>query len=169
MPQRSIPVACTQAQRSQVSLTHDFYCPDVLQTYHSSWPVGVSLLKAVDFLNPDAAPVALMEFSVTSSIHEFVADVSITLNYENVEKIPLDVIFVFPINEDYTIYGFEALVDGKKIVAELQDRMKVLGMRSLSLLSHFLNECSLGLYQMQPFICAGAECSSLYYFNCHLP
>lgn len=53
------------------------------------------------------------------------AAVVATLNYENEEKVPLEATFVFPMDEDSAVYSFEALVDGKKIVAELQDKMKV--------------------------------------------
>ena len=75
----------------------------------------------------------LKSISVTLSICEFVAGVSATLNYENEENVPVEAFFVFPMDEDSAVYSFEALVDGKKIVAELQDKMKVLGMSTLSL------------------------------------
>ncbi|XP_012325644.2 von Willebrand factor A domain-containing protein 5A isoform X1 [Aotus nancymaae] len=69
-------------------------------------------------------PVPLKSISVSVSIYEFVAGVSATLNYENEEEVPLEAIFVFPMDEDSAVYSFEALVDGTKIVAELQDKMK---------------------------------------------
>ncbi|XP_052584413.1 von Willebrand factor A domain-containing protein 5A-like [Peromyscus californicus insignis] len=69
-------------------------------------------------------PVPLKSISVTLSINDFVAGVSTTLNYENEEEVPLEAIFVFPMDEDSAVYSFEALVDGKKIVAELQEKMK---------------------------------------------
>lgn len=68
--------------------------------------------------------VPLKSISVTLSINDFVADVSATLNYENEEKAPIEALFVFPMDEDSAVYSFEALVDGKKIVAELQDKTK---------------------------------------------
>jgi hypothetical protein len=43
----------------------------------------------------------------------------------NEEKVPLEV-FVFSKDEDPAIYSFEALMDGKNIVVELQERMKEL-------------------------------------------
>ena len=67
----------------------------------------------------------LKSISVTLSINDFVASVSATLNYENEEKVPLEAIFVFPMDEDSAVYSFEASVDGKKIVAELQEKMQV--------------------------------------------
>nr|XP_048272900.1 von Willebrand factor A domain-containing protein 5A-like isoform X6 [Myodes glareolus] len=69
-------------------------------------------------------PVPLKSISVTLSINDFVASVSATLNYENEEKVPLEAFFVFPMDEDSAVYSFEALVDGKKIVAELQEKMQ---------------------------------------------
>ncbi|XP_036209209.1 von Willebrand factor A domain-containing protein 5A isoform X9 [Myotis myotis] len=67
-------------------------------------------------------PVPLKSISVTLSIREFVAGVSATLNYENEGKDPLEVFFVFPMDEDSAVHSFEAVVDGKKIVAELQEK-----------------------------------------------
>lgn len=68
--------------------------------------------------------VPLKSISVTLSINDFVAAVAAILNYENEEKVPLEATFVFPMDEDSAVYSFEALVDGKKIVAELQDKTK---------------------------------------------
>uniref|UniRef100_A0A8C2LAM1 von Willebrand factor A domain-containing protein 5A n=1 Tax=Cricetulus griseus TaxID=10029 RepID=A0A8C2LAM1_CRIGR len=72
----------------------------------------------------DMEPVPLKSISVTLSINDFVAGVSATLNYENEEEVPVEAIFVFPMDEDSAVYSFEALVDGKKIVAELQEKVQ---------------------------------------------
>ncbi|XP_069326860.1 von Willebrand factor A domain-containing protein 5A isoform X2 [Eulemur rufifrons] len=69
-------------------------------------------------------PVPLKSVSVSLSINEFVTGVSATLNYENEQEVPLEAAFIFPMDEDSAVYSFEALVDGKKIVAELQDKIK---------------------------------------------
>ncbi|XP_008589992.1 PREDICTED: von Willebrand factor A domain-containing protein 5A [Galeopterus variegatus] len=71
-------------------------------------------------------PVPLKSIAVTLSICEFVAGVSATLNYENEEQVPLEAFFVFPVDEDSAVCSFEAVVDGKRIVAELQDKTKPL-------------------------------------------
>ncbi|XP_045146184.1 von Willebrand factor A domain-containing protein 5A isoform X1 [Echinops telfairi] len=68
--------------------------------------------------------VPLKGISVALSVYEFVAGVSATLNYENEESAPVEAFFMFPIDDDSAVYSFEALVDGKTIVAELQDKMK---------------------------------------------
>uniref|UniRef100_A0A8C2QM92 von Willebrand factor A domain-containing protein 5A n=2 Tax=Cricetulus griseus TaxID=10029 RepID=A0A8C2QM92_CRIGR len=70
----------------------------------------------------DKVPVPLKNISVALSIEEFVADVSVALNYENEEEVPVEASFVFPMDEDSAVYSFEALVDDKKIVAELQEK-----------------------------------------------
>ncbi|XP_057346279.1 von Willebrand factor A domain-containing protein 5A [Manis pentadactyla] len=82
------------------------------------------MVRSSGLLTCQEEPVPLKSISVTVSIWEFVAGVSATLNYENEESVPLEAFFVFPMDEDSAIYSFEALVDGKKIVAELQDKMK---------------------------------------------
>lgn len=80
------------------------------------------MVRPCGLLTHQKEPVPLKSISVTLSISEFVAGVSATLNYENEEKVPLEVFFVFPVDEDSAVYSFEAMVDGKKIVAELQDK-----------------------------------------------
>ncbi|XP_014640481.1 PREDICTED: von Willebrand factor A domain-containing protein 5A [Ceratotherium simum simum] len=82
------------------------------------------MVRPCGLLTHQEEPVPLKSISVTLSICEFVAGVSATLNYENEEKVPLEAFFVFPMDEDSAVYSFEAVVDGKKIMAELQDKMK---------------------------------------------
>uniref|UniRef100_A0A8C6S1A5 von Willebrand factor A domain-containing protein 5A n=1 Tax=Nannospalax galili TaxID=1026970 RepID=A0A8C6S1A5_NANGA len=82
------------------------------------------MVQSCGLLTGKNNPVALKSIAVTLSTNDFVAGVSATLNYENEEKVPLEAFFVFPMDEDSAVYSFEALVDGKKIVAELQDKNK---------------------------------------------
>ncbi|XP_036603073.1 von Willebrand factor A domain-containing protein 5A-like isoform X2 [Trichosurus vulpecula] len=69
-------------------------------------------------------PVPLKSISVAVSICEFVADVSATLDYKNEEADPVEAFFVFPMDEDSAVYSFQALVDGKSIVAEIQEKQQ---------------------------------------------
>ncbi|KAK7811301.1 hypothetical protein U0070_002234, partial [Myodes glareolus] len=85
---------------------------------------AVTMEQHCGLITGNKKPVPLKSISVTLSINDFVASVSATLNYENEEKVPLEAIFVFPMDEDSAVYSFEALVDGKKIVAELQEKMQ---------------------------------------------
>ncbi|KAJ1088335.1 hypothetical protein NDU88_001493 [Pleurodeles waltl] len=66
--------------------------------------------------------VSLKGISVDIQIKGFVADVSANLTYKNEEQNPLEAIFVFPMDDDSAVYSFEAMVDGTKIVAEIQEK-----------------------------------------------
>ncbi|XP_044525595.1 von Willebrand factor A domain-containing protein 5A [Gracilinanus agilis] len=69
-------------------------------------------------------PVPLKSISVDVSINQFVADVSATLDYKNEETGPVEALFVFPMDEDSAVYNFQALVDGKSIVAEIREKQQ---------------------------------------------
>uniref|UniRef100_A0A2K6F1H5 VIT domain-containing protein n=1 Tax=Propithecus coquereli TaxID=379532 RepID=A0A2K6F1H5_PROCO len=84
----------------------------------------ITMVTPCGLLTDKQKPVPLKSISVSLSINEFVTGVSATLNYENEQKVPLEAAFIFPMDEDSAVYNFEALVDGKKIVAELQDKIK---------------------------------------------
>ncbi|KAM9660174.1 LOW QUALITY PROTEIN: von Willebrand factor A domain-containing protein 5A [Trichechus inunguis] len=81
------------------------------------------MVRPCGLLTRREEPAPLNSVSVTLSIQECVAGVSATLNYENKERVPVEAFFVFPMDEDSAVYSFEALVEGKIIVAELQHKM----------------------------------------------
>ncbi|XP_077319428.1 von Willebrand factor A domain-containing protein 5A-like [Lithobates pipiens] len=60
---------------------------------------------------------------VDVQVKGFVADVSATLKYKN--KMAGGAVFVFPVNEDSAIYSFEATIEEKKIIADLQEKGQV--------------------------------------------
>ncbi|XP_063813630.1 von Willebrand factor A domain-containing protein 5A-like isoform X3 [Pseudophryne corroboree] len=68
------------------------------------------------------SPVPLQGISVDIQVKGFVADVSATLRYKNREEKAVEAVFVFPMNEDSAVYSFEATIEGKKIVADLQEK-----------------------------------------------
>ncbi|XP_041426360.1 von Willebrand factor A domain-containing protein 5A isoform X2 [Xenopus laevis] len=67
-------------------------------------------------------PVPLRGISVEVQVKGFVADVCATLKYKNIEEKPIEAVFVFPLDQDSAVYSFEATVEGKKIVADIQER-----------------------------------------------
>ncbi|XP_077334603.1 von Willebrand factor A domain-containing protein 5A-like [Lithobates pipiens] len=67
-------------------------------------------------------PVPLQGIWVDVQVKGFVADVSATLKYKNKEEKAVEAIFVFPMDEDSAVYSFEATIERKKIVAELQEK-----------------------------------------------
>ncbi|MBZ3878768.1 von Willebrand factor A domain-containing protein 5A [Sciurus carolinensis] len=91
---------------------------------------GISMEGCCDLITLQKEPVALKSISVTLSIHEFVAGVSATLNYENEEKVPLEASIVFPMDEDSAVYSFDALVclDMKTPVVPLDELPYTLSM-----------------------------------------
>ncbi|XP_038610447.1 von Willebrand factor A domain-containing protein 5A-like [Tachyglossus aculeatus] len=75
-------------------------------------------------LTSSKEPVPLKSISVAVAIQGFVADVTATLRYKNEEQSPVESVFVFPVDEDSAVYGFQAEVDGKTIVAEMQEKQQ---------------------------------------------
>ncbi|XP_069820965.1 von Willebrand factor A domain-containing protein 5A-like isoform X2 [Dendropsophus ebraccatus] len=73
-------------------------------------------------LTPEKLPIPLQGISVDVQVKGFVADVSATLKYKNEEEKAVEAIFVFPMDEDSAVYRFEAKVEGKTIVADLQEK-----------------------------------------------
>ncbi|XP_075711046.1 von Willebrand factor A domain-containing protein 5A-like [Rhinoderma darwinii] len=73
-------------------------------------------------LTNEKMPIPLQGISVDIQVKCFVADVSATLKYKNKEEKAVEAIFVFPMDEDSAVYSFEATVEGKTIVADLQEK-----------------------------------------------
>ncbi|XP_073467333.1 von Willebrand factor A domain-containing protein 5A-like isoform X2 [Aquarana catesbeiana] len=67
-------------------------------------------------------PVPLQGIWVDVQVKGFVADVSATLKYKNEEEKAVESVFVFPMDEDSAVYSFEATIEGKTIVADLQEK-----------------------------------------------
>ncbi|XP_069819428.1 von Willebrand factor A domain-containing protein 5A-like [Dendropsophus ebraccatus] len=67
-------------------------------------------------------PIPLQGISVDVQVKGFVADVSATLKYKNAEEKAVEAVFVFPMDQDSAVYTFEATLEGKTIVADLQEK-----------------------------------------------
>ncbi|XP_038630728.1 von Willebrand factor A domain-containing protein 5A-like [Scyliorhinus canicula] len=67
-------------------------------------------------------PVPLRSISVEVEVKGFVADVSASLEYKNEETNPVEAVFVFPMDSDAAVYNFQAVVDGKTIVAKIKEK-----------------------------------------------
>ncbi|XP_063309618.1 von Willebrand factor A domain-containing protein 5A-like isoform X1 [Pelobates fuscus] len=67
-------------------------------------------------------PVPLKSILVDVQVRGFVADVSATLKYKNLEENAVEAVFVFPMDNDSAVYNFEMMVEGKKIIAEIQEK-----------------------------------------------
>lgn len=67
----------------------------------------------------------LKSISVDVIIRGFVADVVSELQYQNKEGNPVEVTFVFPVDDEAAVYAFEGLIGGIRIEAEIREKKQV--------------------------------------------
>ncbi|XP_062993650.1 von Willebrand factor A domain-containing protein 5A isoform X6 [Elgaria multicarinata webbii] len=67
-------------------------------------------------------PVPLRSISVDVVVQGFVADVVSELRYQNEEKKPVEVRFVFPLDAEAAVYAFEGLIGGTRIEAQIREK-----------------------------------------------
>ncbi|XP_043937304.1 von Willebrand factor A domain-containing protein 5A-like isoform X2 [Protopterus annectens] len=70
----------------------------------------------------DKKPVALKDVSVSVQVKGIIADVTATLLYKNDLQDPVEAVFFFPMDDDAIVYKFEAVIDGKTIIAEIKEK-----------------------------------------------
>ncbi|XP_062620571.1 von Willebrand factor A domain-containing protein 5A-like isoform X1 [Saccostrea cucullata] len=66
--------------------------------------------------------VSLKKISIQVSIHGFIANVTSDLQYINDSDKNIETEFVFPLDSGAAVYKFEAEIDGRTIVAEVQEK-----------------------------------------------
>eukprot|EP01113_Clastostelium_recurvatum_P026749 TRINITY_DN3212_c0_g1_i3.p1 TRINITY_DN3212_c0_g1~~TRINITY_DN3212_c0_g1_i3.p1 ORF type:complete len:918 (-),score=245.79 TRINITY_DN3212_c0_g1_i3:11-2764(-) len=81
-------------------------------------PVGIHIHPA----KVKKAPVPLVGVRTTVQIIDFTAEVTLKQRYENIEKDPVEAIYRFPLQENASVCGFEALIDGKVIQGTVKER-----------------------------------------------
>ena len=69
-------------------------------------------------------PIPLLLVNIDANVDNFVAEVLMTQKYKNKEKNPLEVVYRFPIEEDAAVTACSAVLDGKTIVAKIQENKK---------------------------------------------
>nr|XP_056720365.1 von Willebrand factor A domain-containing protein 5A-like [Euleptes europaea] len=67
-------------------------------------------------------PVPLQSISVDVLVRGFVADVVSDLRYKNEEGDPVEVTFVFPLDDEAAVYAFEGLICGTRIEAQIREK-----------------------------------------------
>ncbi|XP_045212788.2 von Willebrand factor A domain-containing protein 5A-like isoform X2 [Mercenaria mercenaria] len=67
-------------------------------------------------------PVPLKSVKVDVHIIGYVAEVSSRLTYFNAEETPVEAVFTFPVDDGSAVFQFEADIDGRHIVAEIQEK-----------------------------------------------
>ena len=66
---------------------------------------------------PDQAPpvpVPLVSMEVRAEVKNFIAEVELRQKYHNKENNPLEVTYFFPLEEEASVIGCKALLDGEK-------------------------------------------------------
>ena len=66
----------------------------------------------------------LKNVSVLVNVKGYLAGISSTLSYCNDTSNPLEVTFTFPLEESFAVVGLEAIIDGRKIKGEVQEKEK---------------------------------------------
>ncbi|XP_043351505.1 von Willebrand factor A domain-containing protein 5A isoform X4 [Dermochelys coriacea] len=79
-------------------------------------------MTSCGLLNSSNKPVPLHSGSVTVLIRGFVADVGCELLYRNDEPVPVEAMFVFPMDAEASIYAFQARLGGVCIEAQLREK-----------------------------------------------
>ena len=69
-------------------------------------------------------PVPLKKVQLDVKVVDFIAQVSVIQEYVNQENNPIEVHYSYPVEESAAIVGFEAMIDGHEIVAEVKKKEK---------------------------------------------
>lgn len=67
-------------------------------------------------------PLPLKDVVVEAEIRGYVLGLKSVLRYENASSNPLEVLFRFPLEQSHAVVGLTALIDGRKIKAELKEK-----------------------------------------------
>ena len=71
---------------------------------------------------PTLAPVPLKGVAIKADVEEFLSSVTVEQKYINVEDQPIEVTYIFPVEEEAAVVSFEAAIEGKTIVAEIKGK-----------------------------------------------
>ena len=82
----------------------------------------VFYLNDLNISSDEAVPVSLQNVNIHANIVDFVSEVTVTQSYINAESTPIEVVYMFPIEEEAAVTFFEAEVDGRKIVTQVKEK-----------------------------------------------
>ena len=68
--------------------------------------------------------VPLESIKIQVDVQGFTAHVLATMKYTNTDENPIEVIYIFPLDEQAAVCGFQATMDGRTIVAEVQEKQE---------------------------------------------
>ncbi|KAL9954847.1 hypothetical protein ACROYT_G042429 [Oculina patagonica] len=68
--------------------------------------------------------VPLESINIQVDVQGFTAHVLATMKYTNKDENPIEAIYIFPLDEQAAVCGFQATIDGRTIVAEVQEKQE---------------------------------------------
>lgn len=68
--------------------------------------------------------VPLESINLQVDVQGFTAHVLATMKYTNKDENPIEAIYIFPLDEQSAVCGFQATIDGRTIVAEIQEKQE---------------------------------------------
>ncbi|KAJ5074677.1 von willebrand factor a domain-containing protein 5a [Anaeramoeba ignava] len=74
--------------------------------------------------NKTSNTVPLKGISVNCEIFGFTASVTLNQRYENEENNPIETVFVFPLDSESAVCGFEVFLEGKHIIGKVKEKQK---------------------------------------------
>ena len=72
----------------------------------------------------DCVPVPLQDVKIEAKIVDFVSEITVSQSYVNMEINPVEVVYMFPIEEEAAVTTFEAKIDDRIIVTKIQEKEK---------------------------------------------
>ena len=69
----------------------------------------------------NGSQIPLESIKILVDLQGFTAEVVASMKYTNNEENPIEAIYIFPLAEQAAVCGFKAVVDGRTIVAEVQE------------------------------------------------
>ncbi|KAJ5070028.1 von willebrand factor a domain-containing protein 5a [Anaeramoeba ignava] len=76
------------------------------------------------FNKSNNSQIPLKKVKFQTNIIDFAAKVSVDQVFENEEKFPIETVFVFPLNSNSAIFGFEILINNEKIIGKVKEKEK---------------------------------------------
>ena len=73
-------------------------------------------------LAPESVPLTGVRIDVQAQ--GVASAVTVTQRYVNLEKVPVEAVYSFPLEEQAAVYGFEVLVGEQRIIGEVMEKDK---------------------------------------------
>jgi Ca-activated chloride channel family protein len=83
-----------------------------------------SLLSRSGLFTTTDVPVPLAGVSIEAHVASACTRVTVAQRYVNREAVPIEAVYVFPLDDGAAVCGFEAVIDGTLVVGEVQEREK---------------------------------------------